>query len=335
LPENMYNIDKTGIMLSILRSVKVLVGKDDSRGYRGASVKRTIVTAIKCISADSRALLPLIIWPASTYCSNWTTYSTPGWHYGHSENGYNDSKISLEWLTRVFDPQTRERANGRPRVLICDGFGTHETLEVLEFCLANNIILCRLPSHTSHKLQPCDVGPFAPLKTAYRDEVDRLNRGGIDAVGKEHFTYLYSPARDRALTKRNIRAGWAATGLLPFNPERVLSDMPKLPAEIIVPTADDVAGTCSQDEVLHTPVTPVTPVTAEALTSLHNLIKEDTHALDKTSKQRLQRHVQKLASAAQISFAERALLQDHNQFLFKIDQISSAREGEGDELRGP
>jgi hypothetical protein len=183
-------------------------------------------------------------------------------------------------------------------VLICDGFGTHETLEVLEFSLANNIILRRLSSYTSLKLQLCDVGLFAPLKTAYRDEVDRLNRGGIDAVGKEHFTYLYSPARDRASTKRNIRAGWAATGLLPFNPERVLRDMPKLPVDITVPTADDVAGTCSQDEVLHTPVTLVTPVTAEALTSLHNLIKEDMHALDKTSKQRLQRHVQKLASAA-------------------------------------
>jgi hypothetical protein len=153
-------------------------------------------------------------------------------------------------------------------------------------------------SYTSHKLQLCNIGPFAPLKTAYRDEVDRLNRGGIDAVGKEHFTYLYSPARDRALTKRNIRAGWAATGLLLLNLERVLRDMLKLLAEITVPTADDVAGTCSQDEVLYTPVTLVTLVTAEALILLHNLIKEDTHALDKTSKQRLQRHVQKLASAA-------------------------------------
>jgi hypothetical protein len=92
-------------------------------------------------------------------------------------------------------------------VLICDGFRTHETIEVLEFCLENNIILCRLPSHTSHKLQPCDVGPFAPLKTAYRDQVERLNRGGIENIGKEHFTALYKPARDSALTKRNIQAG--------------------------------------------------------------------------------------------------------------------------------
>ena len=104
LPENCYNMDETGVMLSMLGSVKVLISKDDLRNYRGTGVKRTIVTAIECISADGRSLLPLVIWPASTHQSNWTTYPTPRWHYAHSENGYNNSKISLEWLTRVFDP---------------------------------------------------------------------------------------------------------------------------------------------------------------------------------------------------------------------------------------
>ena len=60
-PENVYNIDETGVLLSMLGSVKVLVGKDDIRDYRGAGVKRTMVTAIKCISADGRSLLPLVI----------------------------------------------------------------------------------------------------------------------------------------------------------------------------------------------------------------------------------------------------------------------------------
>jgi hypothetical protein len=323
LPENVYNMDETGVMLSMLGSVKVLVGKDDPRDYRGAGVKRTMVTAIECISANGRSLLPLIIWPASTHRSNWTTYETPGWHYAHSENGYNDSKISLEWLKRVFDPQTKERANQKPRVLICDGFGTHETLEILEYCFENNIILCRLPSHTSHKLQPCDVGVFAPLKTAYRDEVERLYRGGLDTVGKEHFTSLYKPARERALTKRNITAGWAASGLFPFNPERVLRDTPKPLPELTV--LDKVVGSCPQDEVLQMPVTPVTPVTTEALTSLHNLIKQEACALNEPSKQRIQRHVQKLASAAQISFAKQALLQDQNRFLSKINNEAKVR----------
>jgi hypothetical protein len=70
LAENVYNIDKTSVMLSMLSSVKVLVGKDDMRSYRGARVKRKMVTAIKCISGDSRYLNPLIIWPATTHQSN-------------------------------------------------------------------------------------------------------------------------------------------------------------------------------------------------------------------------------------------------------------------------
>jgi hypothetical protein len=70
LAENVYNIDKTGVMLSMPGSVKVLVGKDDTQDYRGVQVKHTTVTVIKCISADSRYLNLMIIWPATIYQSN-------------------------------------------------------------------------------------------------------------------------------------------------------------------------------------------------------------------------------------------------------------------------
>jgi len=58
LRENVYNIDETGVMLSMLGSVKVLVSRKDLRDYRGARVKRIVVTAIECISADGRYLDP-------------------------------------------------------------------------------------------------------------------------------------------------------------------------------------------------------------------------------------------------------------------------------------
>jgi hypothetical protein len=108
-----------------------------------------------------------------------------------------------------------------------DGFGTHESLELMTFCYENNIILCRLPSHTSHKLQPCDVGVFAPLKTAYLEEAEKLYRGGSNMIGKQHFTLLYDRARQKAMTSRNIISGWSKTGLRPFNPERVLKEIQK------------------------------------------------------------------------------------------------------------
>jgi hypothetical protein len=77
-------------------------------------------------------------------------------------------------------------------------------------------------------------------------------------------------------------AGWAATGLFPFDPERVLRGIQKPPAKLSAPDATNVA------------------------------IGSDVH-------QRLQRHVQKLASAAKISFIECALLQDQNRFLLKAN----------------
>jgi hypothetical protein len=107
LLENIYNMDETGVILYILGSVKVLIYKDDLRDYRGAAVKRTMVTTIECICANGRSLLPIIIWPATTYRSNWTTFPIPGWYYTYSESGYTDSKISFEWLKRIFDPQTK------------------------------------------------------------------------------------------------------------------------------------------------------------------------------------------------------------------------------------
>jgi hypothetical protein len=50
LAENVYNMDETGLMLSMLGSVKVLLGKNDMRTYRGARIKREVVTAVECVS---------------------------------------------------------------------------------------------------------------------------------------------------------------------------------------------------------------------------------------------------------------------------------------------
>jgi hypothetical protein len=99
----------------------------------------------------------------------------------------------------------------------------------------------------------------------------------------------------------------------------VLKDIPRPPVEVIIPEAT-LASTSAADIVLQTPIIPVTLVTAEALTSLHNVIKQDTNVPDET-----RGRIQKLANAAQISFVERALLKDRNRFLFKINNKAKAR----------
>lgn len=97
-------MNETGVLLSVLNSLKVLVGKNELRNCKGAGVKRTLITAIECVSVDDRYLYPLIIWLAATYRSTWTVYLTLGWHFGHFETEYINTTISLYWIKYVFNP---------------------------------------------------------------------------------------------------------------------------------------------------------------------------------------------------------------------------------------
>ena len=289
-------MDETGVLLSVLGSLKVLVSSQTLRNYRGTGVKRTLVTAFECISADGRCLDPLVIWPAATHRSTWTTHPTPGWHFPCSKSGYTDTETSLYWIKHVLDPLTRARAHHKPRILINDGFGTHESSELLKFAFENNIILCRLGSHTSHKTRPSDVGPFGPLKAAYREQAERLFRGGSNMIGKQHLTLLYDRARTVAFTPRNIKSGWSKTGLFPFNPDRVLNEIPKPQVEEIVQHTANMPIDLPND-VLRT------PVTWESLTCLRTKIEQGSSFESPT-----RHHFQELANATEKAFADRTIL---------------------------
>jgi hypothetical protein len=263
LQENVYNMDETGVLLSVLGSSEYLVSAEMQKTHRGAGTKRTLITAVECISADCRNLPPLIIFPGVDHRSNCVVcHDAPGWQFACSKKGYMNSDINLEWMQKVFESSTRERANGKPRILISDGFKTHESLDVLTFCLENNIILCRLPSHTSHKLQPCVVSVFSPLKTAYCEQVEHLEKRGANAVNKEHFVLLYRQARNVALTARNIRYGCSKAGLFPHNPSRVLVGMSAPIEEHFV--QPPLLGPAHVQELTSYP-TLKTPITTEGL----------------------------------------------------------------------
>ena len=54
-------MDETSVMLSDLDTVKVLIARSDKEQRRSRVLKRTIITAVECVSADGRFLPPLII----------------------------------------------------------------------------------------------------------------------------------------------------------------------------------------------------------------------------------------------------------------------------------
>lgn len=69
------------------------------------------------------------------------------------------------------------------------------------------------------------MGLFSPLSTYYSEEIDNLlaESQGLVAMSKRHFWAMFRVAWERAFTVLNIGAAWRATGIHPFNPERIIS----------------------------------------------------------------------------------------------------------------
>jgi hypothetical protein len=163
---------------------------------------------------------------------------------------------------------------------------------------------------------------FGPLKTAYRDRVEELYRGGANTVGKQHFTFLYGQARCAAFTSRNIKSAWAKAGLYPWSPDRVLRDIQK-------PTSQEaqnkyVIDTVSDDNPLQT------PVTAESLTSLRRIIEQNIPVLNDHNQQ----CIRKLMNAAERAMTARDLLFKENFDLFKQNNESHTRESSNSNMVG-
>lgn len=80
-------------------------------------------------------------------------------------------------------------------------------------------------AHSSHLLQPLDIGCFAILKRIYGSLVDQKMRLGISYIDKLDFLAAYPQARINTFKSETIQNSFRAAGLVPFNPEPVLSKL--------------------------------------------------------------------------------------------------------------
>src|ERR1700761_5498893 len=180
-PYNVYNMDEKGFLLGILQKMRRIFtrawqeqGKLLGMAQDGS---RTWITLVACICADGTSLSSALIYPASSggIQDSWLNDYQPedDCYFSSSETGWTNSTLAMDWLTRVFDRATREKAHyGRePRLLLLDGHISHINIEFIDWCDKHNIYICAYPPHTTHRLQPLDKSVFAPLATSYSQEL--------------------------------------------------------------------------------------------------------------------------------------------------------------------
>ncbi|KJK83537.1 hypothetical protein H634G_01666 [Metarhizium anisopliae BRIP 53293] len=66
------------------------------------------------------------------------------------------------------------------RLLVVEGFTGHTTLAFAEYCIKFIIIIAILPPHSTHLMQPLDVGMSQPLKAAHQKALRKsLTEGNL------------------------------------------------------------------------------------------------------------------------------------------------------------
>ncbi len=224
--EDIYNMNEKGFMQGVIAKLRVMISKYEKKAHMTQCGNREWVSLIECISMDGRVLKPWIIFKGKVQQKAWYEVLKEG-HIAVSENGWTDNELGLAWIRQCFDSETKICQKGEYRMLLIDGHASHITTQVIDYCVNQKIILLCLPAHTTHLLQPLDVGVFAPLATAYKAHVQRITRLGASySIDKTDFLEIYQQARHEAITPLNIRKSWTATGLLPFSPALVLQHFP-------------------------------------------------------------------------------------------------------------
>ena len=95
-------------------------------------------------------------------------------------------------------------------------------IDVIEYARSNEIHLLCLPSHTSHILQPLDVGVFKSFKSFFSKvccQYMAKNPGRV--VTEDILAALVSDAFAQTHTPLNILGGFKKAGIYPFNPGEV------------------------------------------------------------------------------------------------------------------
>jgi hypothetical protein len=96
-----------------------------------------------------------------------------------------------------------------------------------------------MPPHSSHILQPLDVGCFAPSKMGYKRQAEDLMHVHINHITKIEFLPCFKVAFIASITKSNILKSFRGAGLVPFDSEAVVSNLDIRLRTPPLPTVED------------------------------------------------------------------------------------------------
>ena len=228
-PMQVFNVDETGINI-VHKPGKVLAELGQHHVYSIASAEKGKThTVVSCVSATGQVLPPMIVYPRKQRVPDHLKCGcVPNTLFANSENGWINSELYLEWFKFFLSniPLTRP-------IIIQDGHTSHISIPLIELAQKNDVHMLCLPSHTTHILQPLDVGVFKSFKSNFSKACHKflVGRPG-QVITTAAIASLVHDAWYNSFTPLNILSGFKKCGIHPLNPGEV-SDRQLAPSKAV------------------------------------------------------------------------------------------------------
>ena len=144
-PGQIYNVDETGMSLDPPK-LRVCALKGQKKVRQRGSANRSNITVVGSVSATGHIIPPFVIFEGRNVNHSLSQGEAPSSRYGTSPKGWIDTELFRLWFTDHF---LRHATAARPLLLLMDGHSSHYQPALVRFAKENDVVILRLPSHTS------------------------------------------------------------------------------------------------------------------------------------------------------------------------------------------
>ncbi|KAL8405318.1 hypothetical protein RB596_004252 [Gaeumannomyces avenae] len=226
---------------------------------------RESCTILGAGNAAGETMPPLCIfkqWPTSDWCESGLPEGTT---FVRSDTGFNNLEIMLTWIKHFnrhswpliaevqrrgspsleewfghpadgqfdflmdrFDQDYLDDGTPKERIwrwLVLDGFSGHWSIEIIDYCLRFDIQLVTLPPHSTHRMQPLNVGVFTHFKRVHQTVLWEAVQAGEISFSRSDFVFSLKRCLEGAFTRGHILTGFEDSGLWPLDRTKVLNPL--------------------------------------------------------------------------------------------------------------
>lgn len=159
-----------------------------------------------------------------------------------SDSGWMEAANFKQWFEKMFVPAVKHLTASFPVVLIFDGHHSHISIELIDIARRSNVHLLCLPPHSTHLLQPLDVGVFGPVKATWKKLLkEHQIETCAGTVTKEDFPSLIKRLWEQSFLSAHLRSGFQKTGLHPLSRDAI----PASRLSKSLPFQRDTASACA------------------------------------------------------------------------------------------